>query len=81
MVGLPRHAAPVGQRTVREGARREARPVLQQLLRLCRGSTLARLLFQSWVLLNLEETTHPSEFFPHTFKKTCFSAESMLDYA
>lgn len=43
--GFPGAQPPVGQRSVREGARREARRILQQLLRLCGGSTPACLLF------------------------------------
>lgn len=39
--GFPGAQPPVGQRSVREGARR----ILQQLLRLCGGSTPACLLF------------------------------------
>lgn len=43
--GFPGAQPPVGQRSVREGARREARPILQQLLRLFGGSTPGCLLF------------------------------------
>lgn len=36
--------------------------------------------FKSLSALNVEETMYPSQiFFPHSFKKSCFPAESLLD--